>query len=66
MANPDSAAHMRSLARAAADKQGGTFREGGGGHLLPEKFDKNRGSDRGGSNSPQSQNPHGSTRKMSY
>jgi len=43
---------MQAKARAVSDKQGGTYREGSTGQVKGEVFDKNRGSDHGGNNSP--------------
>ena len=48
----DADSHMKKLASQVASSQGGTSKGGG----KSESFDKNRGSDKGGSNSPTSTN----------
>ena len=48
----DADSHMKKLASQVASSQGGTSKGGGN----SESFDKNRGSDKGGSNAPTSTN----------
>jgi hypothetical protein len=48
----DADTHMKKLASQVASSQGGASKGGG----QSESFDKNRGSDKGGSNAPTSTN----------
>jgi len=65
MKNPEVKSHMRSAAKSVANSQGGTYVQGGGGKMgKGEVFDKNRGSDKGGSNSPKKGGKY--SHKMSY
>ena len=48
----DADSHMKKLASQVASSQGGASKGGG----KSESFDKNRGSDKGGSNAPTSTN----------
>ena len=50
--NPNPDKHMSAIARAISKEQGGAYLAGGKGSMKEETFDKNRGSDKGGSNAP--------------
>jgi len=53
----DSGSHAKKAAAQVISSQGGTYPEGGSGSSKSaETFDKNRGSDKGGSNAPTSTN----------
>jgi hypothetical protein len=51
MQHPNIDKHMQQKAKAVIESQGGTYKEAGG-STQSESFDRNRGSDTGGSNAP--------------
>ena len=51
MQHPNIDKHMQQKAKAVSESQGGTYKEGSG-STQSESFDRNRGSDKGGSNAP--------------